>query len=125
MQSIAATLAAVILAVAAPPHRHHRPMARATASIYADGGNTACGFHASHGLGFAHLGPGETAEGWTPALGGLRCGQGVRICARRCVRAIMDDHGPYIFGREFDLSETLRSAIGASDLGSVRYRLLR
>lgn len=100
-------------------------MRHATASYYDDRGSTACGFHARHGLGFAHLGPGEDAQGWTPALGGLKCGQGVRLCARRCVLAIMDDHGPYVAGREFDLSIRLRERIGAGDLGSVSYRLVR
>jgi hypothetical protein len=49
----------------------------------------------------------------------------VRICAERCVTATMDDHGPYVPGREFDLDSATKEAIGAPDLGDVRYRVLR
>lgn len=100
----------------------HAPLSTAVASFYDDAGGTACGSHYTYG--FAHLGPGESAEGWTPALGGLACGTRVRICAARCVTATMQDHGPYVYGREFDLNRTLKEAIGAGDTGEVRYRVL-
>lgn len=96
-------------------------MAVGLASWYDDAGTTASNEHAA--LGFAHLGPGETAEGWTPAAGGLRMGTRVELCAARCAVGTMDDHGPYIAGREFDLGPALKAAIGCSDLCRVRWRV--
>jgi hypothetical protein len=97
--------------------RERRLMATATASWYDDSGGTASGFHAA--LGFAHLGPGEGA------YPGMAFRTRVLFCAVRCATGEMDDHGPYIAGREFDLGPALKAAIGASDLGTVRYRIVR
>jgi len=104
----------------AKARRERLRMHSATASYYNDAGGHACSIHATYG--FAHLGPGEDAEGWIPPKGGMACGTRIRPCAARCVTATMDDHGPYIYGREFDLNETLKNAIGAGDLGKVRWR---
>jgi hypothetical protein len=89
----------------------------ATASFYNDAGPTACG-NAHYRYGFAHLGPGEGA------YPGMACGTRVRFCAERCVTGTMQDHGPYVAGREYDLNPALKAAIGASDLGTVRVRVL-
>ena len=104
--------------------RHEPPMRATIASYYDDSGPTACSdghggtLHATYG--FAHLGPGETTE-YEPML----CGTRVRICAVRCVVATMDDHGPYVAGREYDLDEATKDATGASDLGTIRVAVQR
>jgi hypothetical protein len=90
-------------------------MFSALASWYDDGGSTACGPHEEYG--FAHLGPGE---GSYP---GMACGTAVRFCHYgRCVTGVMDDHGPYVAGREFDLDASLKAALGCSDLCQLHWR---
>ena len=101
--------------------RHHwhppTPAHVSRTSWYDDSGPTACGSHAT--LGFAHIGPGE---GPFP---GMACGTRVRFCYRgRCATGTMDDHGPYIFTREFDLDEALRAAIGAETDQPVRWKVV-
>lgn len=82
-------------------------MQEALASWYEDGGGTACGTHASYG--FASL--------------ILPCGARVRFChGSSCVVGTMDDHGPYVAGRTFDLNGALKDALGCSDLCSVQWR---
>lgn len=89
-------------------------MQSALASWYEDSGETASGSHAE--LGFAHLGAGE---GEYP---GMAMGTRVEFCAARCATGTMDDHGPYVGGREFDLGPALKSALGCSDLCHVTWR---
>lgn len=60
-----------------------------------------------------------------PPEGGFACETRVELCAARCAVAEMDDHGPYIAWRSFDLSRTTKEVIGAGDTGPVRFRLLR
>lgn len=85
-------------------------MQTATASWFDDHEGTACGTH--YALGFAHL-------------PGMACGTRVEFCAARCAVGTMEDHGPYVAGREFDLNAGLKEAIGASDLGPLRFRVIR
>lgn len=99
-------------AIAHPPPKP--AMQTALASWYDDSEQTASGTHAS--LGFAHLGPGEGA------YAGMAMGTEVEFCAARCAVGTMDDHGPYVSGREFDLGPALKSAIGCSDLCELRWR---
>lgn len=43
------------------------------------------------------------------------------LCGPRgCVRAQVKDRGPYVHGREFDLSPGLARAVGVDGLGNVR-----
>jgi hypothetical protein len=84
-------------------------MHAALASWYYDAGTTASGWHA--GMGFASL------------MFGSRWGHRVRFCyGRRCVIGELDDHGPYVVGRAFDLSPRLRAALACPDLCWVRWR---
>jgi hypothetical protein len=84
-------------------------MAVATASWYYDAGATASGRHYRYG--FASLRYGSE---W---------GKHVRFCYRmRCTTGRLDDHGPYIAGRTFDLNPALKQALGCSDLCAVHYR---
>ena len=87
----------------------------ATASYYDDSGTTASGTH--YTLGFASLMYGSE---WGRAVS--FCAASTTGCAGPVVTGQLDDHGPYVSGRAFDLNEALRIALGCSDLCSVRYR---
>jgi hypothetical protein len=74
------------------------------ASWYNDGGNTACGYHA--GLGVANR--------------TLPCGTKVRFYhAGHAVTATVDDRGPYVGGRNWDLNQNTAAALGFAGVGSV------
>jgi rare lipoprotein A len=76
----------------------------AGASWYEDGGNTACGFHAHYGV----------------ANRTLPCG--TRVALRyngRSVTATVDDRGPYVGGRDWDLDQNTASALGFGGVGAV------
>lgn len=74
------------------------------ASWYYDAGATACGFHARYGV----------------ANRTLPCG--TRVAFRhgsRSVTAVVDDRGPFVAGREWDLSQSTAGALGFSGVGTV------
>jgi hypothetical protein len=74
------------------------------ASWYNDGGNTACGFHA--GLGVAS----KT----------LPCGTKVAFrYGGRTVVATVDDRGPYVAGRDYDLNQNTAAALGVGGVATV------
>lgn len=89
---------------------------RSVVSWYVDGGLAhCCGYNAYYGV--ADCGSG----------GGPCYAQGTRIefCERRCVIARVDDHGPYVPGRAFDLGAATAQAIGFTcGVCSVRWRLV-
>jgi rare lipoprotein A len=73
-------------------------------SWYEDGGTTACGFHA--GLGVANR--------------SLPCGTKVRFHhSGHTVTATVDDRGPYVGGRDFDLNQSTAAALGFDGVGTV------
>jgi hypothetical protein len=75
-----------------------------TASWYEDAGNTACGFHAYYGV--ANL--------------SLPCGAHVTFSrGGRTVTATVDDRGPYVGGREWDLNQNTAAALGFGGVGVV------
>jgi hypothetical protein len=76
-----------------------------TASWYYDTtGQTACGFHARYGV--ANL--------------SLPCGTKVKFMdGARTVTAVVDDRGPYVSGREWDLGQNTAAALGFYGVGSV------
>jgi rare lipoprotein A (peptidoglycan hydrolase) len=78
------------------------------ASWFDDSEGTACGFHAA--LGVAH----KT----------LPCGTRVELCYSSCAVVTVEDRGPYVDGREWDLNPAARDAIGFGDTGRVRARVL-
>jgi rare lipoprotein A (peptidoglycan hydrolase) len=83
--------------------RRDPPMVTQLASWYYDGGNTACGWHAGYGV----------ANKW------LRCGTKVLFRYHgRSVTAMVDDRGPYISGRVWDLNQATAGALG---FGGVDY----
>ncbi len=76
----------------------------AEASWYDDAGNTACGFHAQYGV----------------ANRTLPCGTNVAFrYGGRSVTATVDDRGPYVGGRDWDLSQSTAGALGFGGVGQV------
>jgi rare lipoprotein A (peptidoglycan hydrolase) len=91
--------------------RYAPPMSTAIASWYvAAGGPIACGGN-SYALGVAN----KT----------LPCGTRLEVCYTSCVQAVVFDRGPYIEGRDLDLSGAVKNAIGFPDgVATIRYRVL-
>jgi len=74
------------------------------ASWYDDAGDTACGFHAYFGV----------------ANKVLPCGTKVTFRYHgRTVTATVEDRGPYVAGREWDLNQNLAAALGFSGVDTV------
>jgi hypothetical protein len=66
------------------------PLAPTVASWYEDAGSTACGFHATYGV----------------ANRTLPCGTRVTLSyGDRTIVATVDDRGPFVYGRSFDLNQ--------------------
>jgi len=79
----------------------HHPWSTAVASWFDDAGGTACGVHYLRGLASRTLG----------------CGQAVHLCFRgACEIAYVEDRGPFVDGRLFDLNPGARDAINCTDL---------
>jgi hypothetical protein len=77
---------------------------QSVASWYEDGGSTACGFHAYYGV----------------ANRTLPCGTHVTFAyGGRTVQAVVDDRGPFVSGREWDLNQNTAGALGFGGVGSV------
>jgi len=77
---------------------------QAGASWYEDGGNTACGFHAHYGV----------------ANRTLPCGTQVEFQYNgRSVTATVDDRGPYVGGRDWDLNQNTAAVLGFGGVGTV------
>jgi hypothetical protein len=80
--------------------------AAAVASWYNDGGTTGCGFHATYGV----------------ANKSLPCGTHVTFSyGGRTVVATVDDRGPYVGGRTFDLNQNTAAALGFAGVATVWY----
>jgi rare lipoprotein A (peptidoglycan hydrolase) len=74
------------------------------ASWYQDAGGTACGFHAHYGV----------------ASLSLPCGATVRFAyGGRTVTAVVDDRGPYVGGRTWDLNQNTAAALGMGGVATV------
>jgi len=74
------------------------------ASWYDDGGQTACGFHAYYGV----------------ANKTLPCGTKVTFDYNgRSVTATVDDRGPFVPGRDWDLNQNTAGALGFGGVGTV------
>jgi rare lipoprotein A (peptidoglycan hydrolase) len=87
-------------------NKHRQPLTEAQASWYGpadSGGDLAC------------TGQPLTSSVMELANKTLPCGTRVRVCLRRagpCRTVRVEDRGPYVAGREYDLSEGLARAIG-------------
>ncbi len=73
----------------------------------------------------SYYGPGLygilTTATWGVAHKSLPCGTRLHICYQRCVVVRVIDRGPYVAGREFDLTAPVRYAIGMPGVGTVRW----
>lgn len=79
-------------------------LAPTVASWYYDAGNTACGFHATYGV----------------ANKTLPCGTRVTLSyGGHTVTATVDDRGPYVYGRSFDLNQNTARYLGMWGVGTV------
>jgi hypothetical protein len=78
----------------------HERWRSAIASWYDDAGETACRTHYARGL----------------ASLSLACGTAVHLCYHGCEIAYVQDRGPYVGGRLFDLNPGARDAINCTDL---------
>jgi rare lipoprotein A (peptidoglycan hydrolase) len=109
-------LAATVRAWRVRRYNAANPIQYATASWYYDQGSTACGFHARYGVAspdVAYIGP------WI-------CGRHVEFYFDgRSVIATVDDAGPFIAGRSWDLGESTAGALGFSGVQTVGYRPVR
>jgi rare lipoprotein A (peptidoglycan hydrolase) len=89
-------------------HQHRRVVYHlAEASWYGGGGTLACG---------------GTLTSWTLGVANktLPCGTWITLRYRgRQLRVRVIDRGPYVAGREFDLTEATKRALGFGDLGEV------
>lgn len=74
------------------------------------------------------LGCGGVLHEWTRGVAHktLDCGTKLRICARRCTTARVIDRGPFVDGREFDLTATtaglVRLKVGPRGAGLINVR---
>ena len=74
------------------------------ASWYQDGGSTACGFHAYFGV----------------ASLSLPCGARVNFMyGGRTVNAVVDDRGPYVGGRSWDLNQNTAGALAVGGVQTI------
>jgi hypothetical protein len=81
----------------------------AIASWFDDSGGTACGTH--YALGVANK--------------ELACGTRVELCANRCATVVVEDRGPFIAGRTWDLNPGAKTALGCGDICAVSARVMR
>lgn len=98
-----------------PPKPSYGPWASAVVSEYGDG----------DGFMYAHTASGATVTPTSLGVANLSLPFGTKIefCLSRCVVAVVDDRGPYVAGRLFDLQPAVASAIGFPGLGVVKYRI--
>jgi rare lipoprotein A (peptidoglycan hydrolase) len=87
--------------------RHATAVMRMTPTVvswYYDEGDTACGFHAEYGV----------------ANKTLPCGTKVMLSyGGRSITATVDDRGPFVYGRSFDLDQRCASALGMWGVATV------
>jgi rare lipoprotein A len=81
-----------------------RVFRQSVASWYSDGGGTACGFHAYFGV----------------ANKDVPCGTKVTFrYGGHSVTSVVDDRGPYVGGREWDLNQNTAGALGFGGVDTV------
>lgn len=105
--------------------RRHPPMNYSEVSWYNDAGTTASGWHATYGV--ADCGTDGVCYGFGTRIEfcyPVVYGESGRETATRCVVATVDDHGPYVHGRDFDLNQNTAAAIGFGGLGTVAWRVV-
>ena len=51
----------------------------------------------------------------------LRCGTRVMVCLRRCIHVRVVDRGPWVSGRQFDLTAATARYVGLSGVQRIRW----
>jgi rare lipoprotein A len=88
----------------ASPAEQVTGMEYAEVSWYEDAGNTACGFHATYGI----------------ASRTMACGSKVSLSyGGHSVIATVDDRGPFVYSRLFDLNQNVADALGMHGVATV------
>jgi len=64
-------------------------------------------------------------NGLTAAHKTLPFGTRLKVCFKRCAVVTVNDRGPYIYGRELDLSKGAADAIGLTASGVGRVQVTR
>ena len=109
---IATTIVLAVLLVAGVFTARAYAWSSATASVFDAQSEPALACRDYPGLGVAHK--------------SLPCGARVKFCFRRCAWARVEDRGPYVAGRSWDLDDELAAAIGFPyGVGIVRWRRAR
>jgi rare lipoprotein A (peptidoglycan hydrolase) len=85
----------------------------AVASYYYDYAETASGWHAYYGVANKYLAFGTRVEICYP------------LHSAHCVTTTVDDRGPYVYGRDFDLNENTQAALGTPGVATVGYKIER
>lgn len=101
-------------------HRHHRPAPLTVSPVSwydLSGRSTACGVYLT-----------ESTVGLADRT--LPCGTRIEFCNPRCTSVPVIDRGPYVYGREFDLTPGAARAVGwwnyaTSGVAALRWRLGR
>jgi rare lipoprotein A (peptidoglycan hydrolase) len=113
---------AVVMCVIWPPHAHARPLwHRTIASTYGP-----CGAPGEPCGGMACNGRRVTRRTWAVAHKTLRCGTRLKICVRRrCHTARVQDRGPFVAGRDIDLTWRLGRALRVDGIAKAKWRVIR
>lgn len=85
------------------------PLLSAVASWYSDAGQTASGFHATYGVANLSLAFGTRVQ---------------FVYHGRQIEGVVDDRGPYVGGRTWDLNQNVAAALGFGGVDTVQYRVL-
>jgi hypothetical protein len=89
--------------------RRHPPLSYAVASWYQDSGLTASGWHAAYGVANKYVAFGTRV---------------LFVYHSRTVEAVVDDRGPFIGGRDWDLNQSTAAALGFAGVDVVGYRIV-
>lgn len=60
---------------------------------------------------------------WGVANKSLPCGTRIMVCLKRCATATVVDRGPFVAGREFDLTSALAHYIGLVGIQLIEWKI--
>src|SRR3954465_14731809 len=85
-----------------------------------------CGIPGEPCGGMACTGKRVTRGTWAVAHKTLRCGTRLKICVRHvCHRARVQDRGPYVAGRDIDLTWRLGRALHVDGIAKAKWKIIR
>jgi rare lipoprotein A (peptidoglycan hydrolase) len=124
--NLAVVMAALLVCMAFPSKSHAAwqkvgPVHRTIASTYGY-----CGVPGEPCGGMACNGKRVTRGTWAVAHKTLRCGTWLLICVRhRCHHARVQDRGPFVAGRDIDLTWRLGKALRVDGIAKATWRVVR